>query len=59
MRAKNPVQVLEKAWDRYSARVKAFAGAELDAGTKKRISELLEDHRTKVAEASGAFEEAE
>ncbi len=58
-RAKNPVQVLEKAWDRYSARVKALAGAEMDAGAKKQVAELLEDHRTKIAEASGSFESAE
>jgi hypothetical protein len=58
-RAKNPVQAIEKVWERYSARVKAIAGAGLDAGTKKQVAELLEDHRTKIAEASGAFEEAE
>jgi hypothetical protein len=58
-RAKNPVQAIEKVWERYNARVKAIAGAGLDAGTKKQVAELLEDHRTKIAEASGAFEEAE
>jgi hypothetical protein len=50
-RAKNPVQAIEKVWERYSARVKALAGAGLDAGTRKQVAELLEDHRTKIAEA--------
>jgi hypothetical protein len=58
-RAKNPVQAIEKVWERYNARVKAIAGAGLDAGTKKQVAELLEEHRTKIAEASGAFEEAD
>jgi hypothetical protein len=58
-REKNPIQAIEKFWERYSARVKAIAGAGLDAGTKKQVAELLEEHRTKIAEASGAFEEAE
>jgi hypothetical protein len=58
-RAKNPVQAIEKVWERYSARVKALAGAGLDAGTRKQVAELLEDHRTKIAEASGSFEAAE
>jgi hypothetical protein len=58
-RAKNPVQAIERVWDRYSARVKAIAGAGLDAGSKKQVAKLLEEHRTKIAEASGAFEEAE
>jgi hypothetical protein len=56
---KNPVQAIERIWERYNARVKAIAGAGLDAGTKKQVAELLEDHRAKIAEASGAFEEAE
>jgi hypothetical protein len=58
-RATNPVQAIEKVWERYNARVKAIAGAGLDAGTKKQVAELLEEHRTKIAEASGSFEEAE
>jgi hypothetical protein len=57
--AKNPVRAIEKVWERYNARVKAIAGAGLDAGTRKQVAELLEEHRTKIAEASGAFEEAE
>jgi hypothetical protein len=56
---KNPVQAIEKVWERYNARVKAIAGAGLDTGTRKQVAELLEEHRTKIAEASGAFEEAE
>jgi hypothetical protein len=58
-KAKNPVQAIEKVWERYNARVKAIAGAELDAGTRRQIAELLEEHRTKIAEVSGSFEEAE
>jgi hypothetical protein len=58
-KAKNPIQAIEKVWERYNARVKAIAGAGLDAGTRKQVAELLEDHRTKIAEASGSFEEAE
>jgi hypothetical protein len=58
-KAKNPVQAIEKVWERYNTRVKAIAGAGLDASTKKQVAELLEEHRTKIAEASGAFEEAE
>jgi hypothetical protein len=58
-KARNPVQAIERVWDRYNARVKAIAGAGLDAGTKKQVAELLEEHRAKIAEASGAFEEAE
>jgi hypothetical protein len=58
-KAKNPVQAIEKVWERYSARVKAIAGVGLDAGTRKQVAELLDEHRTKIAEASGAFEEAE
>jgi hypothetical protein len=58
-KAKNPVQAIEKVWERYIARVKAIAGAGLDAGTRKQVAELLEEHRTKIAEASGSFEAAE
>jgi hypothetical protein len=58
-KAKNPVQAIEKVWERYNARVKAIAGAGLDAGTRKQVAELLEEHRTRIAEASSSFEEAE
>ncbi len=52
---KNPVQVIEKAWDRYSARVKAISAANLDAGMKRELAELLESQGQKIAQAADAI----
>jgi hypothetical protein len=58
-RAKNPVQVIEKAWDRYSARVKGISAANLDAGMKRALAELLESQGQKIVQAADAISQSE
>jgi hypothetical protein len=54
-RAKNPVQVIEKAWNRYSARVKAISTASLDAGMKRELVDLLESQGRKIVQVADAI----
>ncbi len=56
---KNPVQVIEKAWERHSARVKKISAANLDAGVKRELAQLLESQGQKIVQAADAISQSE
>ncbi len=58
-RLKNPIQAVEKAWDRYSARVNAIGAADLDAGMKRELAQLLESQGQKIVQVADAIGQSE